>query len=170
MWEALFWYSWKEFEPQFRYILDSLARQKKLRNSGKSKGLVLEAETSHEQAANVDEEQWRLESIIDKINPPNCYADQNAASEQRKASQSGEWILQNEHLRAWRNVNADLNPLLYINGIPGAGTDFKSNSLSESILTMYKGKTVLASFIIETLLKEENSPVLFRHSIHNVME
>ena len=130
----------------------------------------MEAETSHEQAANMDEEQWRLESIIDKINPPNCYADQNAASEQRKASQSGEWILQNEHLRAWRNVNADSNPLLYINGIPGAGMDFKSNSFSKSILTMYEGKTVLASFIIETLLKEENSPVLFFYCKHQQQE
>jgi len=126
MWEALFRYSWKGFELQFRYILDSLARQKSLFNSSKSKELVLGAKTSHEQAAIMDEEQWRLESIIDKINPPNSHADQNAASEQRKASQSGEWILQNEHLRAWRNVkvNVDSNPLLYINGIPGAGTNF----------------------------------------------
>jgi hypothetical protein len=100
-----------------------------LLNSSKSKGLVFGAETWHEPGAKMDEEQteqWRLESIIDKISSPNCHADQNAASEQRKESQSGRWILQNDHLRAWRNVNAISNPLLYINGIPGAGTDFKS--------------------------------------------
>ena len=35
---------------------------------------------------------------------------------------------------------------------------------------MYEGKTVLASFIIETLLKEENSPVLFFYCKHQQQE
>jgi hypothetical protein len=139
VWEALFQYSWKRFEPQFKCILDSLTGQKSLLNSDKSKELVLGAETLHVPAENhsegmksrcneADEEQWRLESVIDKINPPNCYADQNVASEHRKESQSGRWILQNNYFQAWHNINASSNPLLYINGIPGAGTNFESNS------------------------------------------
>jgi hypothetical protein len=137
VWEALFQYSWRRFEPQFRCILDSLAAQKSLLNSDKSKELVLGAETLHVTAENhsegmknrhseADEEQWRLEFVIDKINPPNCHADQNAASEHRKEIQSGRWILQNNYFQAWRNIDASSNPLLYVNGIPGAGINFKS--------------------------------------------
>jgi hypothetical protein len=107
-----------------------------LLKSEKSEEFVLEAETSRGLAENhsdrmrhqcnqVDEEWWRLKSIIDKIDAPNCDTDQNAASEQRKESQSGRWLLQNDDFQAWCNVtNAGSNPLLYINGIPGAGIGF----------------------------------------------
>jgi hypothetical protein len=148
VWEALFRYSWKAFNPQFKGLLDSLARQKSLLKSEKSEEFVLEAETSHGPAENhsdrmrnqcnqVDEEWWRLKSIIDKIDAPNCDTDQNAASEQRKESQSGRWVLQKDDFQAWCNVtNAGSNPLLYINGIPGAGIGFNLDSFSESILTI----------------------------------
>jgi hypothetical protein len=130
VWDALFRYSWKAFEPQFNCVLDSLARLKSLLNSEKSEELILEAENLSDGMKNrcdqVDEERWQLESVIDKINPPNCHADQNAASEQRKESHSGRWVLQN--FRAWRNItNTGSNPLLYMNGIPGAGINFKPN-------------------------------------------
>ncbi|KAN0068061.1 hypothetical protein V8E54_013989 [Elaphomyces granulatus] len=109
------------------------------------------------QCNQVDEEWWQLKSIIDKIDAPNCDTDQNAASEQRKESQSGRWVLQNDDFQAWCNVtNAGSNPLLYINGIPGA----------VYLQLMDEGKTVLASLIIETLLKQENSPVLFFYCKH----
>jgi hypothetical protein len=138
VWEPLFRYAWKAFNPQFKDVLDSIARQKSLLKSEKSEELVLETETLHGPAENnsdgmrnqcnqVDEEWWRLKSIIDKIDAPNCDTDQNAASEQRKESQSGGWVLQIDDFQAWCNVtNASSNPLLYINGIPGAGIGFKS--------------------------------------------
>jgi hypothetical protein len=119
-----------------------------LLESEKSEELILEAQTLHGPADNhsdrmknrcsqVDEERWRLESVIDKINPPNCHADQNAASEQRTESQSGRWVLQNDDFQAWCNVNnASSNPLLYINGIPGAGIDFNQILHFLSILTI----------------------------------
>ncbi|OXV06214.1 hypothetical protein Egran_06018 [Elaphomyces granulatus] len=121
----------------------------------------------------VYEERWRLESVIDKINPQNCHADQNAASEQRTESQSGRWVLQNDDFQAWRNVNnASSNPLLYINGIPGAGIDFNQilRFLRVYSQLMDEGKTVLASLIIETLLKQDNIPVLFFYCKHRQQE
>jgi hypothetical protein len=138
VWKKLFHSSWRTFNTQFKRILDSLARHKDLLESEKSTVTVMEVQTLRTFAESrfnemesrfndmaKEEKRRRLESVIDKINPPNCHTDQNAASEQRENTQSGKWLLGNDHFRAWCNVNIDSNPLLYIHGIPGAGMDFK---------------------------------------------
>jgi hypothetical protein len=67
------------------------------------------------------EKKKQLAVLIEKLNAPSYQLDQNVASEQRRKSQSGEWVLQNVCFRRWSDVGTNSNPLLYIHGVPGAG-------------------------------------------------
>jgi hypothetical protein len=62
-----------------------------------------------------------LAVLIEKLKSPNYQLDQKAASEQRRRSKSGKWVLQNAHFRKWSEMDTNNNPLLYIHGVPGAG-------------------------------------------------
>ncbi|KAK2814069.1 hypothetical protein FQN50_000473 [Emmonsiellopsis sp. PD_5] len=152
-WKKLFHCSWKTFNTQFRRILDSLSRHKELLDSEKGTVAILEIQHLHQNEnlrfdkMSKEEARKRLETAMNKINAPNSQADQYAALEQRGKSDSGKWILENSDFKAWSAVNVSMQ-LLYINAIPGAG------------------KTILASFVIETLLAQSQIPVLFFYCKH----
>ncbi|KAK2784194.1 hypothetical protein FQN52_009136 [Onygenales sp. PD_12] len=152
-WKKLFHCSWKTFNTQFKRILDSLLRHKELLDSEKGTVTILEIQRLHEDAnlrfdkMSKEEARKRLETAMNKINAPNSQADQYAALEQRGKSESGKWILGNSNFKAWSAASVSM-PLLYINAIPGAG------------------KTILASFVIKTLLAQIQIPVLFFYCKH----
>jgi hypothetical protein len=56
-----------------------------------------------------------------KFDPPDYEADQLAASAQRHAPSSGDWILTEPRLTSWLNGAASTSGLLYLSGIPGSG-------------------------------------------------
>jgi hypothetical protein len=124
----LFSSSWKIFETQFRCILDSLGRHKDLIESEKGTLAVFEAQRvrelaeAHFKEISELEKRKQLTALIEKLNAPDYNLDHYVASEQRRRSQSGTWVLQNIHFRKWSEMDAKSNPLLYIHGIPGAGT------------------------------------------------
>ncbi|KAL2841782.1 hypothetical protein BJX68DRAFT_270965 [Aspergillus pseudodeflectus] len=91
----------------------------------------------------------KLDRILDKVNAPNCYLDQETSSEHRENLQSGKWVFDHEEFKQWRNAPAGSNPLLYIHPIPGAG------------------KTTLASVIIETLCAARQPPTLYFYCRHH---
>ncbi|KAK2745994.1 hypothetical protein FQN55_005816 [Onygenales sp. PD_40] len=152
-WKKLFHCSWKTFNTQFRPILNSLSRRKELLDSQKGTVVFHEIQRLHEDASleskkiSQEEARKRLETAMSKINAPNSQADHKAALEQRGKSESGKWILENLNFKAWSAASVSM-PLLYINAIPGAG------------------KTILASFVIETLLAQPQIPVLFFYCKH----
>ncbi|KAJ0425196.1 hypothetical protein BJY00DRAFT_308523 [Aspergillus carlsbadensis] len=146
-WKQLFKSSWKVFNSNFKRILDSLQRHKDIIESEKSTLTVYEIQTLRDdEAARFNE--TRLDSILNKINAPNCYLDQETVSEHRENSQSGKWVLDHEKFKQWHDAPAGSNPLLYVHGIPGAG------------------KTTLASVIIETLCAAQQSPTLYFYCRH----
>ena len=75
------------------------------------------------------------------------------------ASGSGRWLLEKSIFRGWFSPNLCSAPLLWLTGIPGAGKILRQGPclLSEWYmregLTLPKGKTVLASVVIDELIK-----------------
>ena|SRR5947207_2163886 len=70
------------------------------------------------------EKKKQLALLIEKLDATNYQWDHRLASEQRRRNQSGTWVLQEEHFQEWSKTDTHSNPLLYIHGIPGAGTYF----------------------------------------------
>jgi hypothetical protein len=67
------------------------------------------------------EKSRRSTVVIEKIRPPNCQIDQDSARETTSGSQTGQWILRHKKLQDWMNYQSTEDPLLWLNGIPGAG-------------------------------------------------
>ena len=139
-WKKLFHSSWKTFRTQFQYILNSLSRHKSLIENQaslveyeQSKLARLEEENSFKEMAEAEKKRRSL-AVTDKIRPPNSRIDQEKAKEARQEyPQSGKWILRHAFLRDWMDLNCPNAPLLWVNGIPGAGI---SLSLPQSVPSM----------------------------------
>jgi hypothetical protein len=152
------------FNSNFKRILDSLQRHKDIIEGEKSSLTVYEIQTLRDdEAARFNE--TRLDRILDKINAPNCYLDQETSLEHRENSHSGKWVLDHEKFKQWRNAPAGSNPLLYIHGIPGAGT-YESQTPIIQHPNYALGKTTLASVIIETLCAARQPPTLYFYCRH----
>jgi hypothetical protein len=67
------------------------------------------------------EKSRRSTVVIEKIRPPNCQIDQDSARETASGSQTRQWILRHKKLKDWMNYQSTEDPLLWLNGIPGAG-------------------------------------------------
>ncbi|KAL3456285.1 hypothetical protein BJX64DRAFT_281462 [Aspergillus heterothallicus] len=148
-WNQLFKSSWKVFNSKFKRILDSLQRHKDLIESEKTTLAVYEIQTLRDdEAARFNES--RLNDILDKINAPNCYLDQETVLGHRDNQESGKWVLIDKKFKEWRDALPGSNPLLYIHGIPGAG------------------KTTLTSTIVDILCATLKSPVLFFYCNHRL--
>ena len=127
-WKHLFHSSWKTFKTQFHYILGSLNRHKHLVESQaslveyeQSKVARLAAENSFEEMAKAEKSRRYL-AVAEKIHPPNTRTDHEGAVETRhEHPESGRWILQHRSLRDWMDFTRPDGPVLWINGIPGAG-------------------------------------------------
>ena len=127
-WKKLFHSSWKTFGTQFQYILSSLSRHKSLIENQaslldyeQSKFARVAAQNSFEEIAEAEKKRRSL-AVTDKIRPPNTRIDQDKAKETRQEyPESGKWILQNAFLRDWMDLHCPDVPLLWVNGIPGAG-------------------------------------------------
>ena len=139
-WKKLFHSSWKTFRTQFQYILSSLSRHKSLIENQaslldyeQSKLARVAAKNSFEEIAEAERKRRSL-AVTDKIRPPNSRIDQEKAREARQEyPESGKWILRHAFLRDWMDLNCPNVPLLWVNGIPGAGI---SPSLLQSVPSM----------------------------------
>ena len=127
-WKKLFHSSWKTFRTQFQYILSSLSRHKSLIENQaslldyeQSKLDRIAAQNSFAKIVEAEKKK-RLLAVTDKIRPPNSRIDQDKAEETRQAyPESGKWILRHAYLRDWMDLSCPNVPLLWVNGIPGAG-------------------------------------------------
>ena len=62
-------------------------------------------------------------AVTEKIHPPNTLTDHEGAAEIRQDyPDSGRWILRHAALRDWMDFRRPNIPVLWVNGIPGAGT------------------------------------------------
>jgi len=72
---------------------------------------------------------------------------------------TGRWIIKKRLVNEWLDLETKCEPLLWLTGIPGAGTSGFLSSYHESDIT--SGKTTLASVIIEEASKQVDTKVVF---------
>ncbi len=127
-WKQFFRSSWKTFNTNFQCILSNLSRHKNLIESQASlaeyeqaKLARLAAQNSFEQTAK-GEKSRRLTAVIEKVHPPNILNDHEQAVEVRQEyPETGRWILRSDQLKRWMDPLTTDVPVLWVNGIPGAG-------------------------------------------------
>jgi hypothetical protein len=69
-----------------------------------------------------NEEKRQTIAVRDWLSAANTEADQENYGEIRaQYPGTGYWLLQRRHVQAWLDPNSPSTPLLWLNGIPGAG-------------------------------------------------
>jgi hypothetical protein len=129
VWEQLFWSTWKTYNTRFQGILNNLKRHKTLLEQ---QGNLLHyhrfqmeshrAEREyHEMEEN--ERQKRLAAVTNWLSSANSRLDQADAERERENHPgSGRWRLDRAEVKTWLDSRrADID-MLWIRGIPGAGT------------------------------------------------
>jgi hypothetical protein len=107
--------------------LDNLSRHQALLESEKGTITLYEIQRVRELSEIHVKEMSELEAkkklavLIKKLDAPDFQLDQYLASEQRRRSPSGLWVVRDDHFRKWSDMGAGSNPNLFIHGIPGAG-------------------------------------------------
>ena len=76
----------------------------------------------------------RFLAVSEKIHPPDTLADHEGAVETRQESPaSGRWILQCSSMKKWIDFAYSDVPVLWVNGIPGAGTTLSSDQKARTL-------------------------------------
>lgn len=119
---------WKTFRSRFRPVLENFRRHKALVGTQASlyqfeeiQRMRVTAEAEF-QALREAEDLRRRSAVQDWLSAANTELDQEIKATVR-ADYPGvcRWILDNKNVQAWRGSSSRSSPLLWVNGIPGAG-------------------------------------------------
>ena len=132
MWKQLFQATWKTFRTRFSGLLENLRRHRQLVESQASivqfeelfqelqRGRV-RAEAEFRSLKDVEKSR-RLNTVGVWLSAASASVDQEMYSKKRrKYPWSGRWLLNDNRFQAWFDPEACATPLLWVNGIPGAG-------------------------------------------------
>ncbi|KAI1682859.1 hypothetical protein KJE20_07591 [Pyrenophora tritici-repentis] len=150
MWQQFFQALWKSFDAEFSNILRNLREHMALIESQATVAqfaeiIVTRARVELEFDRQRDEEIHRRRIMCHQwLVAANCGADQETYARVRQEYPgTGQWFLQKNRFRSWFDPNFCSTPLLWMNGIPGAG------------------KTILASLVIEEAQKLQDVHIAF---------
>ena len=102
-------------------------RHKEIIESGKSTVSILELQLirekldTHYKEIGASESKRQVAAVMEKLDAPDYQRDQDAATEQRSESSSGEWLFSTDRYREWFDSTCNKSSILYMHGIPGAG-------------------------------------------------
>ncbi len=128
-WKQMFRAAWKDFESKFQHLVDDLRIHKDLIESHASILQIQETqvERAHmrRQFAMIEQSQRQKKhlDVVTWLSAVNPILDHEAAISVRQSHpSSGRWLLQDSKMKAWLDHSRSSVPLLWMNGIPGAGT------------------------------------------------
>ncbi|KAJ6000210.1 hypothetical protein N7481_000619 [Penicillium waksmanii] len=117
------------------------------------------------------EEQKQCRRVFEWLRAPNTDIEHGSLLKIRNEyPNTGAWLLEHKSFKDWIHPDyATIPPLLWLKGIPGSGTDYPPKPLiSERANSEKKGKTVLASLVVEEIRKLNRKPtVLFFYCKHD---
>ncbi|KAH8594339.1 hypothetical protein B0O99DRAFT_574078 [Bisporella sp. PMI_857] len=155
MWKQLFRSAWNDFRTRFQHILDDLCRHKALIETQANLARIQESRNERAHVRNQfdmiedDRRRRRHLDVINWLSAVDPRLDQEAARAiWQEYPASGQWLLVNEKMKAWMDSNSSLIPMLWMNGIPGAG------------------KTILTSLIVHECQISSMIPVLYFYCNH----
>lgn len=114
-----------------------------------------------------DEERGRQQlAVISWLSAADSSGDhEHALSVYEDDLQSGQWLFQEDAIKNWVDRTSSSEPLLWINGKPGAGEAF-SNLPTVNTNLRELGKTILASNLIEVCRRQPNATVVYFYCKH----
>lgn len=158
LWRQLFDATWKTYKARFSGIISNMAQHQSLIESQASLSKIEDFEESRRitdyqfEAEMKNEDLRRLQAVYNWLSATNVETQQDYLSSTRADYPgTGRWLLDNVSFKEWFNPQfPKVPPLLWLNGIPGAG------------------KTILASLVVEEARKLTPTPiVLFFYCRHS---
>jgi len=167
VWKKLIHALWRNFQADFGALLKQFQRNQRLIENQAG---ILHFEESLRTREIADrqlqefrkaESRRQREVVRSWLASPNVEVDQQSYSSVRnKDPNSGRWILSTSKFLSWFDPDFCSTSLLWINGIPGAGTSTLALSIRLCSFLL-PGKTVLASVIVEEARKMKDATVAF---------
>ena len=137
VWKQLFSATWKQFDSRFGVLLENMRRHQVL---VETQGGLVEFEQAKnerllaERRYNTIQEQemfHRQTFLHSWLSPANTVDDQERCAEIRSGRfATGRWLLKSDKFRSWFDMGSAPSPILWINGIPGAGSYHKDSLLA----------------------------------------
>jgi hypothetical protein len=142
--------TWKNFQESTKPILNDLLRHRELIERVASLHQIQESRVARLQSqasfAAMEKEQngTKIRTISTWLSTSDWSDDQeNFASKRRDVSGSGAWILDEAKVKAWLDPLSFNIPLLWLNGKPGAGKQFRTSVSASSDIKMHTCGTLL---------------------------
>lgn len=166
---------WKNFETTFKQILDNLKTHRGLIKeqatliSFQRQELFIEQykrdveDRSRSLEKQQEEEQWKkYVEILEWFSASKSTEADHAIFQEARSPETGEWILEDEKVQNWLELDVPQSSIIWINGIPGAGQSYPIDPFASFLRLMhvsflrlmerrtnFSGKTILASVIID---------------------
>jgi hypothetical protein len=143
-WKTAFYSAWRNFKTQFGPILSKLKRHRDLLSGEKLTAVIEDVHQSVQvvedkvdtlsrqlQHLYIDDQglsrryredvNQKRELVLSKLDPPDYHYDLEKASNERRDSTSGNWLLAETTFGQWADVTTMEPRSLFLNGIPGSG-------------------------------------------------
>jgi hypothetical protein len=129
VWRQVFRSMWKDFKTRFQHILDDLRRHRELIES--QANLLHIQQYQRDRVKTLDqldrleetEGQKRYVAVMEWVLGGQTKLDHDSACDARSEYPgSGRWLLKNPELENWKEADTPVSSILWLNGIPGAGT------------------------------------------------
>ena len=125
---------WKNFETTFKQILDNLKTHRGLIKeqatliSFQRQEIFIEQykrdveDRSRSLEKQQEEEQWKkYVEILEWFSASKSTEADHAIFQEARSPETGEWILEDEKVQNWLELDVPQSSIIWINGIPGAG-------------------------------------------------
>jgi hypothetical protein len=129
LWRQLFKSLWKNNRTRYQHLLDALARHKALLQDQSRvlhfKQYQDDRIVHRKQLERIEEQNLRMMQgeIMRWLGSDDNIVSYEAARDARKSYPgTGQWILHHNHVQDWAQEEHPENALLWLNGMPGAGT------------------------------------------------
>ncbi|KAL5330616.1 hypothetical protein ACEPPN_000135 [Leptodophora sp. 'Broadleaf-Isolate-01'] len=165
IWRQLFRSMWKNFATTFKNILDNLNRHRQLIteqatviNFQRQDNFFDQYKSDGEERARLHHERQQAEErskylqVLEWFSAARSTQEDHEEFRRARSQGTGDWILKEEKVRNWLEVDVPESSILWINGIPGAG------------------KTILASIIIDSTLTNDSKNTAFFYCKENDSE
>jgi hypothetical protein len=121
--------AWKDFKSRFQHLLDDLRRHKELVENQanllqfqESRALRLQFQDSFKAAEKTERENRRL-AVMNWLSAADAHLDQEGVAMVRHDYPGTcRWIIEKPELKAWYDPEDTLVRLIWLKGIPGAGS------------------------------------------------
>jgi hypothetical protein len=165
-WRILFSTLWGKAERRFKVILDSLAENCKLVETEAKTADIVEASSFRVKITEQMREQEN-ERTVTRLQSALAWLDAKDEEQESELDRlhsrifehSCDWIQRHNEAKAWMSMR-DIQPILWLIGKPGAG-NFSSCGAEYTSVLILSGKSTLSATVIQFLLQDRHSVVLY---------